>query len=156
GSTLDAEGSSCRLPVHANALGPLRQDELASWLAGASLFVLPARYEPFGLSILEAAMSGCALVLSELDTLRELWDGAAVFVRTQDEQGLYEAVTTLMNDPLRLHEMAALALLRAGRYSSEAMVDGYLRAYSQAALHRRGPRGGARPELLARREVVLN
>lgn len=156
GSTLDADGSSCRLPVHAHALGPLRQDELANWLAGASLFVLPARYEPFGLSILEAAMSGCALVLSELDTLRELWDGAAVFVRTQDEQGLYEAVTTLMNDPLRLHEMAALALLRAGRYSSEAMVDGYVRAYRQAALHRRGPRGGTRPELLARREVVLN
>ena len=35
---------------------------------------LPARYEPFGLSILEAALSGCALVLGDLPSLRELWD----------------------------------------------------------------------------------
>lgn len=154
GSTSNAEGAACRMPAHAHALGPLRQEQLAAWLARASLFVLPARYEPFGLSILEAAMSGCALVLSELDTLRELWDGAAVFVRTQDEQGLYEAVTMLMNDPLRLHEMAALALLRSSRYSTEAMVEGYLRAYREAALHYRGGRPGT--ELFARREAVLH
>ncbi len=32
---------------------------------------LPARYEPFGLSVLEAALSGCALVLGDIPSLRE-------------------------------------------------------------------------------------
>ena len=77
-----------------------------------------------------------------------------MFVRTQDEQALYEAVTKLMNDPLLRHEMAALALLRAGRYSTETMVEGYLQAYRQAALHHRGGRRGT--ELFARREAALN
>ena len=39
-----------------------------------------ARYEPFGLAVLEAAQAGCALVLSDIPTFRELWDGAAMFV----------------------------------------------------------------------------
>ena len=72
GATTGADGSECRIPAHAHALGSLRQDELATWLAGASRFVLPPRHEPFGLSVLEAAMSGCPLVLGDLDTLREL------------------------------------------------------------------------------------
>jgi glycogen synthase len=154
GTTTRADGSECGIPTHAHALGPLCQDELATWLAGASLFVLPARYEPFGLSVLEAAMSGCPLVLGDLDTLRELWDGAAVFVRTQEERALYEAVMMLIRDPLLRHEMAAKAIIRAGRYSAEKMIDGYLQAYQQAALHH-GARG-TRSELHARKEALLD
>ena len=64
----------------ATLLGRLGEEELARWLARAAIFALPARYEPFGLSVLEAALSGCALVLGDLASLREIWDGAAVFV----------------------------------------------------------------------------
>jgi glycosyltransferase involved in cell wall biosynthesis len=156
GATTGVDGSECREPKHAQVLGALPQQQLATWLAGASLFVLPARYEPFGLSILEAAMSGSPLVLSDLDTLRELWDGAAVFVPTQDEPALYEAVTTLMRDPLLRHEMAARAILRAGRYSADSMVEGYLQAYQQAALHHRGEGGGTGPIAQTGKEAVLN
>jgi glycogen(starch) synthase len=156
GPTARADGSECRIPTHAHTLGPLRQDELATWLAGASLFVLPARYEPFGLSVLEAAMSGCPLVLGDLDTLRELWDGAAVFVRTQQEGALYEAVMMLMRDPLLRHEMAAKAIVRAGRYSAEKMIEGYLQVYQQAARHHRDLSAGTRPVSHAGKEVVLD
>jgi glycosyltransferase involved in cell wall biosynthesis len=156
GPTTRADGSECRMPTHAHPLGPLRQDELATWLAGASLFVLPARYEPFGLSVLEAAMSGCPLVLGDLDTLRELWDGAAVFVRTQQEGGLYEAVMMLMRDPLLRHDMAAKAIVRAGRYSAEKMIEGYLQAYQQAARHHGDLGHGTRPVSHAGKEVVLD
>jgi glycosyltransferase involved in cell wall biosynthesis len=156
GATTGADGSECRIPAHAHALGSLRQDELATWLAGASLFVLPARYEPFGLSVLEAAMSGCPLVLGDLDTLRELWDGAAVFVRTHEERALYEAVMMLMRDPLLRHEMAAKAIIRAGRYSAERMIEGYLQAYEEAALHHRRAGAGTLTVSHAGKEVVLN
>ena len=37
----------------------------SSQLSAASVYVLPAKYEPFGLSVLEAALSGCALVLGK-------------------------------------------------------------------------------------------
>ena len=61
-------------------------DELVRSYGDASIFALPARYEPFGLSILEAALSGCALVLGDLPSLRELWTGAAMFVPPDDHK----------------------------------------------------------------------
>ena len=49
-------------------------------MARTAVFVSPALYEPFGLAVLEAAQAGCALVLSDIPTFRELWDGVALFV----------------------------------------------------------------------------
>jgi glycosyltransferase involved in cell wall biosynthesis len=48
--------------LQVKALGKLPQSELKRWMAEAAIYALPARYEPFGLSALEAALSGCALV----------------------------------------------------------------------------------------------
>jgi glycosyltransferase involved in cell wall biosynthesis len=71
-------------------LGKLSSKQVAEQLSAASLYVLPAKYEPFGLSILEAALSGCALVLGDIDSLREIWGDSAVYVDTNDEQALAE------------------------------------------------------------------
>jgi glycosyltransferase involved in cell wall biosynthesis len=136
GNTQSAEGGVSRAPAHAQMVGSLREDELASWLAAASLFVLPARYEPFGLAILEAAMSGCALVLGDLDTLRELWDGAAQFVDAGDEEALRDAVIHLIRDPVLRHEMSGRAFARARFYTAERTVEGYVQAYRRAARRR--------------------
>ena len=133
GSMQGIDGAAGRGPVHARMLGPLHEDELASWLAAASVFVLPARYEPFGLAILEAAMSGCALVLGNLDTLRELWAGAARFVDAGDEDALRASVIDLIHDPLLRREMGDRARERARLYTAERMVEGYVQAYRRAS-----------------------
>jgi glycosyltransferase involved in cell wall biosynthesis len=156
GSMQGMGGSDSRAPAHARMLGSLREDELASWLAAASVFVLPARYEPFGLAILEAAMSSCALVLGNLDTLRELWDGAAQFVDARDEDALRASVIDLIRDPLLCRQMGDRARERARRYTAERMVEGYVQAYRRAS-RRSTARGGtsiAAP--VRRREIGLH
>ncbi len=55
------------------AVGRLGPEEMREQYARAAIFAHPARYEPFGLSVLEAALSGCALVLGDISSLRELW-----------------------------------------------------------------------------------
>src|SRR3546814_4918927 len=72
---------------------------MAGWLGRATFFALPARYEPFGLAVLEAALSGCALVLGDIPTLRELWDGVAAFVPPGDIEALEDVLTQLIADP---------------------------------------------------------
>ena len=52
-----------------------------SWFARAPIYALPAHYEPFGLSALEAGLAGCALVLGDIPSLREIW-GEAALVRS--------------------------------------------------------------------------
>jgi glycosyltransferase involved in cell wall biosynthesis len=67
----------------------------------AAIYVLPARYEPFGLSALEAALSGCALVLGDLPSLREIWGETAVFIPPDDSEALHSAVSALIGSPER-------------------------------------------------------
>src|SRR5437763_1195715 len=60
--------------------GRLDEEQMAAAYARAGIYLFPALYEPFGLSVLEAALAGCALVLGDIGSLHDLWHDAAVFV----------------------------------------------------------------------------
>jgi glycosyltransferase involved in cell wall biosynthesis len=111
-------------------LGPLPTDVMRRWYARAAVFALPARYEPFGLAALEAAMARCALVLGDIATLRELWDGAALFVSPDDPDELVSALNALAADPELRALLGDLARSRAQGYSAARMMAGYLEAYA--------------------------
>jgi glycosyltransferase involved in cell wall biosynthesis len=104
--------------------------ELAQQMARASIFALPARYEPFGLSALEAAQSGCALVLGDVPSLREVWSDAAVFVSTDDLTELKTNLKKLIDDVTIRETFGKRALSRAGRYEAELTATGYLHEYA--------------------------
>lgn len=102
-----------------------------SWLyAKAAIYALPARYEPFGLSVLEAALSGCALVLGDIPSLRELWADAAEFVPPDDTKALGETLRGLIEQPQRLAALAGRARTRARGFTAQAMVRSYLSTYA--------------------------
>ena len=73
GDSMPPNGEARNFP-NLHSLGRLPFERLAGHLGSASIYALPALYEPFGLSVLEAALSGCALVLGDIPSLRELWD----------------------------------------------------------------------------------
>lgn len=97
----------------AEMLGCLPPEALAECLGRAAIYAHPARYEPFGLSVVEAALSGCALVLSDLPGLREIWGDAAVFVAAGDEEGLGTELAALAGDEPRRRSLGARARERA-------------------------------------------
>lgn len=98
-------------------LGPLGEAGMAQARSEATVFAAPARYEPFGLAVLEAAQAGQALVLSDIPTFRELWKGAALFA---SDATLAETLRRALDDPAPL---AAAARARAHRYTREAMAE---------------------------------
>ena len=107
-------------------LGPAGVREL---LARAAVFASPARYEPFGLGILEAARSRCALVLGDIPSLREVWGDAAVFAPPDDDEALAAALRLVTGEDELRRELAERARRRASRYTAEAMAAGYARVY---------------------------
>lgn len=110
-------------------LGQLGTPELSHWYAKASIYVSAAKYEPFGLSILEAAMSGCALVLNNIPSLVENWSGAAVFC---DPGELKDVLRGLMASPETRKMLSERAVVRSSRFTQERMVTNYLAAYQLA------------------------
>ena len=111
------------------SLGRLTSEEISAWLSRAAIFCLPARYEPFGLSVLEAALSGCALVLGDIASLREVWDEAALFVDPDDPPALAAALQQLIRDPVQREKLARRAGERAREFSLDRMADRYLSLY---------------------------
>jgi glycosyltransferase involved in cell wall biosynthesis len=100
---------------------------------------LPARYEPFGLSVLEAALAGCALVLGDIPSLRENWDGAAVFVDPSNDSNLSTVLCSLIENDAFRNRWACRARVRALEFTVAGMADGYLSIY-ESLLACRGPR----------------
>jgi glycosyltransferase involved in cell wall biosynthesis len=121
------------VPQGVHCLGELPREELARAMAHAAIYALPARYEPFGLSVLEAALSGCALVLGDIASLRENWDDAALFVAPDDHDGLCAALLRLMHNPVERSRLAQAAFVRAHAFSPARQAEAYLQAYAHLA-----------------------
>lgn len=129
GATAHPDGGRL-LPSGVEFLGELRPVALAEQLRGASIYALPARYEPFGLSVLEAALCGCALVLGDIASLREVWGDAALYVQPDDHAALHATLQRLIAQPAERERLAAAARQRAQQFTPARMADGYLQAYA--------------------------
>jgi glycosyltransferase involved in cell wall biosynthesis len=160
-ATLDAAAAGLGVPVraagpldgpdgpvmfdHIHCLGALGEQELGRWLAARPVFVSTALYEPFGLAVFEAAAAGCALILSDIPTFRELWDGVATFIPPRDEAGFTDAIAKLVGDDFERAVQGRATRERAHRYNPDAM------AAQMAAIYRSLLPSVQRPVLAAAR-----
>ena len=117
------------VPDHLQSQGQLREEEVAALLKGRPIFVSPATFEPFGLAVLEAAAAGCPLVLSDIPTFRELWDGAALFADPADADSFAAAIRRLAGDAQLASSMGQAARQRADRYTPASVAVGMQRIY---------------------------
>jgi glycogen synthase len=116
---------------HVRALGRLDYSALRQQLSRTSIYAAPALYEPFGLAVLEAALSGCALVLANIPSFRELWHGAAVLIDPLDPGKWETALNGLISDPKARAALAEKACIRAKRFNRELMSDRYHKLYRE-------------------------
>ncbi|HEV2080241.1 MAG TPA: glycosyltransferase family 4 protein [Allosphingosinicella sp.] len=144
GPTRGPNGDSVGLE-HVHGLGSLGDKDMGRWLAARPVFVSAAVYEPFGLAVLEAAQAGCALVLSDIPTFRELWHGVAAFVDPMDSEAFAKTIGLVVGDEFARAQMGRAAQERASQFTVEAMAAKMARIYDSLA---------ARPEPVRPRNMV--
>jgi glycogen(starch) synthase len=134
-AALERARAACPWPIltagEGSALGRLQPRAVHRLLARASVFASPVRYEPFGLAIVEAARSGCALVLGDIPSLREVWGDAALFTPPDDDDSLAAALRLVIRDSELRQELSERARRRSTRYTVERMADGYSSIYER-------------------------
>ncbi len=115
-------------------LGWLEPAGLARAYGESAIYLFPALYEPFGLSVLEAALSGCALILGDIPSLREIWRDAAIFVPPRGAEAIARATNeVIVDDALRV-ELGRRARRRAAQFTADAMAARYFETYEELAV----------------------
>jgi glycosyltransferase involved in cell wall biosynthesis len=108
-----------------------REPDVAAWLRRASLLVHAARWEGFGLGVLEAMIAGLPVVASDVSSLPELVvdEETGVLVRPDDPPSLARGITRALEDAERL---GAAGLGRArGEFSVARMADRTVALYAR-------------------------
>lgn len=77
------------------------ESDNANFYRQADIFVVPSRWEGFGIVVLEAGATGLPVIASDVDGIRDIIESGqnGLMVPKEDESALAEAIVKLMDDP---------------------------------------------------------
>lgn len=99
---------------------------------GAIAVVYPSLYEGFGLPVVEAMACGRPLVVSDIPPLREVAGEAALYVRPDDDAGLADALSRVLNSDSLRRSLGEQGLVRSREYSWDRVAALTIEAYRTA------------------------
>jgi glycosyltransferase involved in cell wall biosynthesis len=119
---------------HARYLGPVEHDSplLRSAYAACSSFCLPSTLETPGLAALEAAAAGASLVITEEGSTREYFGDDALYVRSDDVEGIASALIAASGAPRSSALMERVNTRFTWHQAADALVDLYRRLLEKA------------------------
>jgi glycosyltransferase involved in cell wall biosynthesis len=110
---------------------PYARDLLAQAYAEARIFLLPTKAETFGIALVQAMASGCAVV----STLPMAFEG--IRVNPGDRGGMIKAVETLWADTALTADMGDRNIDLARRYTWDSYITELIRVYERVLADRR-------------------
>lgn len=96
--------------------GYIDPKDLNALFAGADLFVSVPVYEDFGAPVLEAMASGIPVVCSNVSSLPEITNGAAVLIDPYDIEGIKNAILKVLDDDGLRSDLKERGLEQAKRF----------------------------------------
>lgn len=112
---------------------PKSQVELQALYANAAMLVFPSLYEGFGLPVLEAMSSGCAVITSNTTSLPEIAGDAGIQVNPYDVTGLATQIIDLLNNSAKQQQLREAGLIQAKHFNWNKVAQATLHNY-QATL----------------------
>lgn len=79
-------------------IGYINQEDSPALYQGADLFVMPSIYEGFGIPILEANMSKCPVIASDIPVLRETAGDSALFFNPDSPEGIAKTILEVLKN----------------------------------------------------------
>ena len=109
--------------------------QLQALYAHARLFVYPSHYEGMGLPVIEAQLSGCPVITSNVSSLPEAGGDAALQVLPTDVRALADAMEQLITDDTLVTRLSSEGRTRSHqRFAPERLAKELTDVYSEIAL----------------------
>ncbi|WP_111910145.1 glycosyltransferase [Aeromonas media] len=101
-----------------------------SFMAGLDIFVVPSRSEGFGLTIIEAAMLGTPVIVSNIPIFKELFSDVACYI---DLESSHQDFVTLVKNTYHLKDEISHAsrVVAKRKFASQLMADKYFEMYCE-------------------------
>lgn len=116
--TLDTKGDS-RIKL----AGYVTDKELKILYSNALCFVYPSLYEGFGLPPVEAMCNECPVIVSDIPSLKEVCDEAALFADPQKPEDFAGKLNLLIGDASLQQKMIASGVERTTNFSWRSSAD---------------------------------
>jgi glycosyltransferase involved in cell wall biosynthesis len=110
------------------------REDLGEIYRRAEIFVLPSRYEGFGLPVLEAMSHGTPVVTTTSSSLPEVAGDAALLFDPDDAAALADAIARLSSDRELRERMVQKGLDRVNRFGWDRAADETLEVLRKVAL----------------------
>jgi glycosyltransferase involved in cell wall biosynthesis len=127
-----------QLHQHVRFLGFVPDATLSALYRLASVFVFPSLYEGFGLPPLEAMAAGAPVITSNVSSLPEVVDDAALLVDPMDAGAIADAMARVLGDPQLAADLRARGFERVKAFSWQRSVARIREVYAEVGAPRRG------------------
>lgn len=104
-------------------LGFVKDENLPSLFAGASVFVFPSFYEGFGIPVLEAMACGAPVIASDCSSLPEVGGDAVSYFDPSSADQLCERLIELLGNPELREARKAASIARASTFSWQRTAE---------------------------------
>ena len=111
--------------------GYVSEAELIAAYQQTDVFVLPSRYEGFGLPVLEAMACGTPVICSNTSSLPEVAGDAAVLIDPAQPNSLVDAMAQLARDPILRSDLSRNGLRHAATFTWEKTARETLACYEE-------------------------
>jgi phosphatidylinositol alpha-mannosyltransferase len=127
------EAVAAELGLDVRFLGAVTESDKVRLFHSCDIFCAPnVGGESFGIVLVEAMASGCAVVCSDLEEFKKVAGDAAVFARRGDPTALGDALRSVLIDEDRTRELGSMALARAALFDWSRIVPEVEDIYERA------------------------
>jgi glycosyltransferase involved in cell wall biosynthesis len=114
---LDYELKNTKYRSDIHLLGNVSNEEIAQILGSAFALVFPSKFEGFGIPIVEAMKAGIPVITSNISSMPEIADDAAILVDPFNPESIADAMSSLVNSITLYNELKSKSLQRVQKFS---------------------------------------
>ncbi len=108
-----------------------RRTDIPSLLCKADIGIQSSHWEGFGLTVVEMMSTGLPVVVSDVDGVKQVAEGAGVVVKHADAQAFADAVKHIVEDDRYYDELSRKSYERSKEYDINRMVEEYINEYKK-------------------------